>query len=658
MSFISPKVMIYLCWGFFTCLSITMMCQEDQSKEQTSAKELSEMNLEDLLNMDVITASKKAEKTTDAPGIITTITAEEIKYFGANSLNDILERSTSIQSLGSHLFPNNISAMRGDLRTLYDNHILILINGRPVREGVMGGLNSPIYTSYPLDMIDHIEIIRGPGSVLYGSNAFAGVINIITKIDKNNSLLKISGTAGSFETFNGNITGTIVKEDFKAKVSSKIENIAGWEYQGITTRPGGTNLPVNKKFGQKNLGIAAELMYKGFTFDGFYSKNNIDMLGIIPYAQQLGKNKYDRLFFNLGYSYNFGETWDAAINLSHSESELKLDDEAAIPVDHHSSSDYIGEITVSGEVINNLNLIIGGVFDSRNKNVVGSTDAIKDPYHQKQLSTYIQTDYRPINELKLIAGAQFNKPEKKDWDLVPRLGAIFNFTDEIGVKALYAQAFRSPWPVEQLLVNPAVVGNPNLDPEKIGTLDIQVFYTSKKAEASLTYYNSKYTNSITRQPIPDKPGVVTYVNQGELNMDGVEFEGKVSVSSKLFITGSATYQNNADKNTVLVYIPNFMGKIGAFYKTEFGLTTGIFNTFFGKPRENAGAKLNPAANAVDLVSVNLNYKLPISMPLELNIYFQNLLDTDYYYTEFSRGWVNTLPVGPGRAVFTSLNITL
>jgi len=580
-TFISFSLLLLIIAG----LDKPLFGQEDQK--------LTELSLEDLLNMEVTTASKKAEKTSDAPGIISTITSEEIKYFGANSLNDVFERATSIQSLGSHLFPHNLSVMRGDLRTHYDNHILLLINGRPVRDGVMGGLNSPIYTGFPIDMIDRIEIIRGPGSVLYGSNAFVGVINIITKGDEKNSSLKVNATAGSFGTFNGAVTGTLVKEDFTAKVSAKLDNIEGWDYQAVTVRPGSPNLDIDKKWGQKNLGVAADLSYKGITFSGLYTYNTHDILGILPYATYAGKSKYDRLFFNLGYSYKLGETWDASINLTHSGSKLTLNDEAAVPADKHSSADYVGELTVGGEITNNLNLIIGGVLDSRNKNKVGPTDAIKNPYHQTQLSAYIQTDYRPIEELKLILGAQLNKPENKDADIVPRLGAIYYFTNEIGTKVLYAQAFRSPWPAEQLLVNPSVVGNPDLDPEKIGTLDVQLFYTSKKAEISITYYNSKYSNSITRLPIPGRPGVVTYVNQGELHMNGFEFEGKASVSSNVFITGSATLQNNADENTVLVYIPNFMGKIGAFYNINQALTVGVFNTFLGKPKANNVRRLIP-----------------------------------------------------------------
>jgi outer membrane receptor for ferrienterochelin and colicins len=649
------KIMISTVLLIFLTMS-GMIYGQDNNME--SAKALSEMKLEDLLNLEVTTASKKAEKTSDASGIISTITSEEIKYFGANNLNDVLERATSIQSLGSHLFPNNISVMRGDLRTHYDNHVLILINGRPIREGVMGGLNSPIYTSFPVDMIDRIEIIRGPGSVLYGSNAFVGVINIITKRDEKNSSLSVKTTGGSFGTFNGTITGSVVKEDFKAKVGVKLENINGWDFQAVTARPGSPNLPIDKKWGQKNIGIVTDLAYKGLTFSGFYAKNTQDILGILPYATFAGKNKDDRLFLNLGYTYKLSRTWDASLNVSHDGTKLTLNDEAAIPPDKHSCADYLGELTVGGEVIDNLNLIVGGVLDSRNKNVVGPTDAIKNPYHQIQLSAYVQTDYRPVDELKLIIGAQMNKPEHKNWDMVPRFGAIYNFTKEMGLKTLYSQAFRSPWPVEQLLANPSVVGNPDLESEKIGTLDIQFFYASKKTEASVTYYNSKYTNSISRLPVPGQPGVVTYVNQGDLHMNGFEFEGKASVSSNVFITGSATIQNNADENTVPVYIPSFMGKIGSFVNLNKKLTVGVFNTYFGKPKGNNGAAVNPEAKAVDLVSINVNYKLPVSLPLEFNVYVQNLLNSDYYYPEFGRSWVNTLPLQPGTGIYGSLGLNL
>lgn len=634
--------------GLYRTIDITM------TKAGTESFELS---LEDLLNMDVTTASKRAEKTTDAPGVISTITKEEIKYFGANNLHDILERATSIQTIGSHLFSNNISSMRGDLRSLYDNHTLILINGRPIRDGVHGGVNSPVHLGLPVEMIDKIEIIRGPGSVLYGSNAFTSVINIIThdKVEKNS--IGVKGFAGSYGTVGGNAIGTFVKNDFNAKISIKMDNVEGWDYNAMTVHPSPTlpNLPIDKKYGRQNAGFATDVSFKGLSLSAFYAIDNQDILGIIPYASWEGKNKISRLFMNLGYTHKISDSWEAYLNLTHNNSDCRLNSDAQVPFDHQENSDYMAELTIDGELFKGLNLVIGGVIDTRNKNNIGSNDAIPITYNQTHLSSYIQVDYRPVEMLKLIAGAQLNKPDVGDMDIVPRVGAIINITKNLGFKTLYASAFRSPWPIEQFLSNPNIVGNPNLIPEKINTLDVQLFYASKKAEGSITFFNSVFTNSVTRGILDS---VLTYINQGELNMNGFELEGKVTVSSNIFITGSATIQNNVNEETVAVYIPNFMCKFGTFYKTDFGLTAGVYNTYFAKPRENNGEILNPEATAMDLLSINLNYKLPVSLPIELSIYGKNLLNKTYYYTEFGRGWVNTLPMGSGAAIYGKVSLKI
>lgn len=143
----------------------------DQETAGTTEEELLQLPLEQLLAIDVTTPSKRAETRADAPGVVSIVTAEEIFGFGANSLFDVLERAPSIQTLGSSLFPRNLTVMRGDLRSLFNNHVLILIDGRPIREGIEGGVDSPTFTAFPVDMIERIEIVRGPGSVLYGTNA-------------------------------------------------------------------------------------------------------------------------------------------------------------------------------------------------------------------------------------------------------------------------------------------------------------------------------------------------------------------------------------------------------------------------------------------------------------------------------------------------------
>jgi outer membrane receptor for ferrienterochelin and colicins len=631
-------------------LSSVIFAQEAQGE-----KKLSEMNLEDLLNMEVTTASKKAEKTSDAPGVITTITAEEIKYFGANSLIDVLQRVTSVQPMSSHLYQDGLTIMRGDLKTLYDNHVLILMDGRPVREGVTGGSNASVYSAFPIDMIERIEIIRGPGSVLYGSNAFVGVINIITKSEAKESYIKIKGTDGTFGTINSEVTGTIISGGLNAKISARIEDINGWDYSAMSARPNFPNIQMNRKMSQNNLALAADVNYSGLSLQLYFTHDKQESISTVPYSTTPANNQFERLFANLGYSFKLGETWDASVNFTTNSSILWLGNSGVTRADSHHSNDYLGEFTLNGEVVKDLNITFGGVYESRNKFAATPTAPLQ-PYDLSQISSYLQADYRPIEPLKLIAGAQVNKPQDRDWDIVPRVGAIYNFTPELGLKTLLSSAFRSPWPTEQLISSSAViVGNKDLTPEKIQTLDVQLFYSTKKVDISLTYFNSLYTNLITRLPVPGSTAL-KYSNAGNQHMNGVEFEGKITVISNTFITGSATYQNDFDQTTNPAYVPSFMGKIGAFTKVYEGLTVGVFNTLFGQPQENTGVKLNPDAKTVDLLSVNVNYKLPISLPVELNVYVQNLLNSDYFFPEFSRGWVNTLPVGGGTAVYATVGV--
>ena len=149
------------------------------------------------LDISVGIASKKEERVLDAPGIITVVTKEEIKSYGGNSLVDVLNRLPSVQLTWSDVFRDNVPGVRGQIATQYDNRMLLLLNGRPMRESMTGGFHYDILRSFPLEAIERIEFIRGPGSVLYGSSAFMGVINIVTKKPKDTTEGSVMVLGGS-----------------------------------------------------------------------------------------------------------------------------------------------------------------------------------------------------------------------------------------------------------------------------------------------------------------------------------------------------------------------------------------------------------------------------------------------------------------------------
>jgi outer membrane receptor protein involved in Fe transport len=134
------------------------------------------MDLDSLSNTKVTTASKFSEKLSDAPSVMAVVSQDELKRFGGMTLSEIL------LNISSGFFQDRSTiAVEGDQSRVNSGHVLFLINGRPVREIMEGGISSDLLESFPVGILERIEVIKGPGSVLYGSDAFSGVINLITK---------------------------------------------------------------------------------------------------------------------------------------------------------------------------------------------------------------------------------------------------------------------------------------------------------------------------------------------------------------------------------------------------------------------------------------------------------------------------------------------
>ncbi len=645
------KFILYLLTFLF--VANTAIGQTDTSK----TNEFLKLSFEELVNIKVKIASKKEESVIDAPGIITVVTKEEISSFGANSLIDILQRIPSVLPIGSHVYANNAAVFRGDLQTHNDIHTLILLNGRPLREGITGGLNNSIYTSFPVEIIERLEIIRGNGSVLYGTNAFTGVINIITREQEQNFSLNSTSGYGSFNGIYNSIDAGFKKNKFGILVSAQIFNEDGWECKATTTHPTIPDSTNAINYAEKKRALFTKISYGNFSITALYSDNKDNMIGIIPHWATTGTQTSQRIFSNLNYQLNISENWKANVDISYSNSKFNVNysDTAS-----HHSSDLLGEISVNGKIGNKLNLITGIVADYRTQ-PYEIDEIMPELYKQIHGSGYFQLDFAPIQYIKFIAGVQANLPHKGDIHFSPRFGLIGYFSKKrnIGTKLLYSQAFRSAWPFEQYVQHPVLLGNEELTPEKITTYEPQLFFNGKKLQLTGTFFYNQFSDLISRVDIPTEPGRQTFNNVGKMDIWGLELETKIALLHNLFFTGSAMYQENIEKeNDVESLAPDMMFKTGLSYNTGFGLSIGIFNTTYGKPHKNDGAELNPKEHIINLLSANIRYRLPIKTPVEISIYAQNLLGDDFFFTEFSKRWTNTLPMGQGRTIFGKVSIKI
>lgn len=623
-------------------------------------------DFETLWDIEVTTASKQEEKISDAPGIITVVSKQEIDGYGAVTLGDVINRISSMYFMHGGIFIWNLGSIRGQYTSDFDNHVLILINGRPVRDGMSGGFNSIVYNGFPLDIVDHIEVVRGPGSVLYGTNAFSGVINIITSKPKDGeSQYNANIQYGSLNTFTQAVSGNVyLKEDMDVNFALQNYMDDGPEFEfedspypayGIPSQTG------KGRFTKQNKSIMLNVNYKDFHFNGFYNDANPYTLAL-PFNWQLGNKKageeitkYYRFFGDLGYTHAFNDKYSVDANLTYNyfRANGHVDGETDPDALKGLSKVTLLEAAFKATPIENLNVIVGGLIDYNNF----GGDQMKDNSINK-INAYLQADYRVLNWLKLIAGAQLNKPEHVDTHISPRLGAVANITENWGAKVLYSTAFRDAYPIESYVNHPSYEGNIYLKPELISTIDLQVFYQTENIQTSLTYYKS-HMNDLIRT-IPFDSTSFQFQNIGVFDFQGIEFEGNFKLSESFSINSSFIYQENEDDNgdKGRAYWPGTIVKVGVLYTSKL-VNAGIFNSYFGKTEQipNPAVTTNPEATAYNLFSANVSFNLlkainpDANKALLLSVYGNNLLGEDIWFPEFVRQTVNSQPLHAGRTIY-------
>ncbi|MDN5202365.1 TonB-dependent receptor [Fulvivirgaceae bacterium BMA10] len=654
----SLKYTLSIIFSFIICYS--------QGQDATSEKEdYWDLSLDELMNLEVSTASKSIEGINDAPGIITVITSDEIKSFGGMNLVDVLERVPGLVPMSSYFFAHNMLSVRGDLPNHNDSHTLILINGRPVRFSRTGGLNNTIFTSFPLKLIDRIEVVRGPGSVLYGSNAYSGVINIITKSEEKN-FIDASIGYGAYGTLTGDLTYShLFGKDLKLHAGLNYFNEDGWE-QNVVDEFGNTQ---SASTSERNMGLMAGLAYKGLTLNTLFTDSDLASLGFIP-KWPMDVSEVNLQMIDLGYNWKLKPSLSMNFNATYNGYNwtYPVDRPGSTPENITNSinttNDYLFEFSASKKFKDNVNLILGGTGYSLN-------GVEPDDYSLFWWNVYFQSDIKITDNIKLIAGGQFNKPETSDLDFVPRLGAVVSVNDQLGIKALYSQAFRSPYYVESFVAIPNVLmGNADLKPEKVKSFDFQVYYNTEKFQSNISVFRNKQEDLINRVAVQGET-FQTFDNDGERLIMGLEFESKYVPSSKLLISSAFTYTKNEDGNGVegSTFAPAFTAKLGASYKLTDGFNVGIFNTYvseFGKISViNPGVnEVNPEADGYNLLSANLTlnvgqlFNATKLTNFGIDIYASNILDKDVFIPETTRKRINTIQYRGGAALYAKLTYRL
>jgi iron complex outermembrane receptor protein len=163
------------------------------------AADLTDLDITNLMEIPITTASKYEQKPTEAPASTTVITSEDIKRYGYRTLGDALASVPGfyVSYDRNYQFLGARGVNLGD----FNSRILLLVDGHRINSDLTDGAFIDTAFILDVDLIERIEIVRGPGSVLYGDNAFFGVINVITRRANSVNGAEVSGSYGEFNTY-------------------------------------------------------------------------------------------------------------------------------------------------------------------------------------------------------------------------------------------------------------------------------------------------------------------------------------------------------------------------------------------------------------------------------------------------------------------------
>lgn len=620
------------------------------------------MDLQHLLDLKVTTASLFTDKLSQAPGIMSVVTRDELSRFGAVTLGEVLYRVPGLTQSSQYFTDRSLVSADGDQTKTSGAHILFLINGRPTREVTEGGIISDLLESFPVEALERIEIIRGPGSVLYGSNAFSAVINLITrKADRTE--MSIHGLGGVNGTLSASGHMFVKKGNFTMLAASQVRMVPDWNLlynvplplQNLPTAP--HEPPVQAAtLVDRGTGDYLGVNYKGLSFMSAFTE--WQSTGFTQGS--VGETRLSRDFANLGYDRKVAGGWDMSFNATYTRTTFHI---GAYPSTARDSNEFVAEWTNMVNVSSKDRLTTGMLFSriaGTELNVALHPPVVDAGLIRPAGGFYAQLDHQLLPSMKLIGGFQSNKFANIPFSTVPRFGAIWSPSSKASVKVLYGVAFRPPSIDETTLNLANIKGNSSLLPETVGTFDLGMNLQFPRVELGADYFHSHQKNSIVS--IGNAP--IHYVNLDGVVFDGVDVEAKYYFRRNFFTQGSLLYQANHDQNgnSDVTPIPNLGFKIGSSYDAGRGLVFGLFDVSDGNPKPYA-FNVNPLTGWRHSMNAELRKNVSGILPLAegnnltISVHANDLFDQSVWMPGFGFSNISSVPVQKGRAIYAGLELS-
>ena len=568
-----------------------------------------DLTLEELLDIEVITAGKKSEKLRDIPASVVVISREEIETYGYNTLEEILQNVAGLYMVEQYKWSGMSGiGVRGFFAEGSFSNMVVMVNGSSaLREGY---INQYILSriGLPIEAIDRIEIIRGPMSVMYGNGAFFGAINIITNDHSSKTTNVVSATYGS-----NNTSKLAVRIETNSENMSLAYNIGAYKTNGVdqlytkmTSNPmlpnpdGGDwsylesvglsdDATTENQLSQDVKHFSVSGKYKRFKFDVGHTRAEKGLLWIAPTPNADGQNVYisgsDARF---QYEQPLGKNIVLNGLLSYgsytSMSRYNIQRTNGAGHSNISSANLFLEINGIYKPIEKFDITVGLIrenmlnasndVDIPSFGVANSSWRVKLGDQIENYELYSQINYKPLKQLHLVAGARamrfgeytyqriidegtatakvFEKEFMVDHlHITGRLAALVKVSDNNIFKLLWGTAIMSP-NMRQNVTRLDLSGEERSQLKAASMTTYEFSYNaafSNKLYATFSLFRNDLDQLIESSGAPDANGdyIVVTQNTGMIQTNGVEISAKTKLAKSLDIQVSITYQESKNK---------------------------------------------------------------------------------------------------------------
>jgi len=575
-----------------------------------NSNDLKKLSLEQLMDVEIESvygASKYEQKVTEAPSSVSIITSDDIKKYGYRTLADILRSVRSVQITNDRNY--SYIGVRGFGRTGdYNSRILLLVDGHRINDNIYNQALIGEDFIIDIDLIERVEVIRGPGSSLYGNNAFLAVINVITKNSSDLTGIETAGAAGSFRTLKGRVSyGSSFGEDAYGILSASGLDSKGphslfyKEYNAPGTNNGVT---VNTDY-ERNQSFFGKVGYGDLTLESAF----VSRMKGIP-TGSYGTDFNDRNNRTIDQRYY--------LDLKY---EHRLDDDATVTArlfydavyywgtyvySGVQNKDYTNGQSVGAEAMYSRSLFdahkvtVGTEYQFNVKQLQSNYDVspyqqyLRDNTRSNRWGIYAQDEYSILKNLILNGGVRFDHYGTFGSTTNPRVALIYAPVETTAVKLIYGTAFRAPNNFELYYQVPGQqAANPDLKPETITTYELVIEqYFGKHLRGTATAFDNSIRSLIAQQVDPDT-GVLVFKNTDKVEAKGLEFELEWIGDGGYRAKASYTVQNAKDQtdHSSLVNSPTHLVKVNLTLPIwSDRVFAGIEEQFMSSRRTLTGAK--------------------------------------------------------------------